>query len=53
MKSVLISIQIDDIKLADLEGVELNIEKALEDFPRKRITLNISNTFGPPIPAEE
>lgn len=53
MKTVLVTIQIDDVKIADLEGLELNLEKVLEDFPRNRLTLNISNTFGPPIPLEE
>jgi hypothetical protein len=53
MKTVLITIQIDDVKMADLEGLELNIENALEDFPRRRVTMNLSETFGPPIPVEQ
>lgn len=53
MKTVLITVQIDDVKLSNLEEIEEGINKALEGFDRKRITLNISETFGPPIPVEQ
>lgn len=53
MRTVLITIQIDDVKLSDLEEIEEGINKALEGFARKRISLNVSETFGPPIPAEQ
>ncbi len=53
MKTALITIQIDDVKLSELEAIEEGLEDALQSFDRKRITLNISETFGPPIPIEQ
>ncbi len=53
MKTALITIQIDDVKLSNLEEIEEGINKALESFDRKRITINVSDTFGPPIPIEQ
>ena len=53
MKTVLLNIQLDDIKMSQVEEIEDAIVKAIEKFPRKRITMNITDTFGPPIPLQE
>ncbi len=53
MKTALVTIQIDDIKVGDLDKIEEAIELALKDFLRKRITYSINKLMGPPIPENE
>ena len=53
MKTLLITIQIDDIKVGDLDKIEEVIEEALKDYERKRLTFNLNKLLGPPIPIGE
>jgi hypothetical protein len=53
VKTLLVTIQVDDIKLGDLDKIEELIEEALQEYQRKRITYNLNKLLGPPIPVEE
>lgn len=53
MKQVFISIQIDDIKLSQVEELEDAIERILEEYPRRRIMINSQKLEGPPLPIVE
>lgn len=53
MKSILINIQIDNVKAVDLVDIEEVIEEALKGYTRKRIQYNLTDLMGPPIPVEE
>ncbi len=53
MKTLLVTIQVDDVKVGDLDRIEELIEEALKEYERKRITYNINKLLGPPIPVGE
>lgn len=53
MKTLLITIQVDDITVGDLDKIEDLIEQALDEYRRKRITYNVNKLLGPPIPVDE
>lgn len=50
MKTILVNVQIDEVSAKDLADVEEKIEKALKDYPRRRINYNLTDTFGSPLP---
>lgn len=52
-KSIMISIQIDEVTAKDLVVVEEVIEEALKPFKRKRVILSLNDLMGPPIPVSE
>ncbi len=53
MKTMLVTIQIDDVKVGDADAIDDLLEEALKDYLRKRITYNVNKLLGPPIPENE
>ena len=53
MKTVFINIQIDDVKLSDIEALEKAIEEAVKEHKRRNVTISISDTFGPGLPEKQ
>lgn len=53
MKQVFISIQIDDIKLSQVEEIEDALEELLDNYPRRRIMINSQPLEGIPLPVAE
>lgn len=51
MKTLLISVQVDNVTAKDLAKIEELVDKALEEYKQKRISYNLTDMFGPPIPA--
>lgn len=49
-KTVFINIQIDEIKLSELEDLEDNLKEVLKDFPNRRVDYNVSDGFGTTLP---
>lgn len=50
-KTLVISIQIDQVDLKEIANIEEKIQKALEDFDNKRVSYNIIEQLLPPPPA--
>lgn len=53
MKTLLVTIQIDDIKPGDVDKIEEALEEVLKEFERKRLSYNVNKLLGPPIPLGE
>jgi hypothetical protein len=53
VKSILVNIQIDNVKAVDLVDIEEVIEEALKKYTRKRVQYSLNDMYGPPIPVEE
>lgn len=52
-KTILINIQIDEVKAADLAEIEELLEQALKEYTRKTINFNLTDTLGPSLPIRE
>ena len=53
MKTILINIQIDNVKAKDLADLEEILDEALKEYRNKRINYNLTDMFGPAIPVQE
>ena len=52
-KTIMVTIQIDNVDAQTLGDIEKKIETALKDYKSKRINYNLQDTFGLPIPPTE
>lgn len=52
-KSIIITIQIDNVTSRDLPEIEEAIEEALQEYLQKRINISLSEQLGPPIPPQQ
>ena len=43
MKTVIITIMVDDVKLADLDSIQEQLDHLFETFENKRITMQIQD----------
>ncbi len=53
MKSLFITVQVDEFPLKDVEELEAELRKVVEKYPRHRFTFGINDAFGPPLPKVE
>jgi ribosomal protein L29 len=53
MKTLFVTIQIDEFKLADLEELEEKLQEVFSEYLRKRIQISVQDSFGPPIPRQD
>jgi hypothetical protein len=53
MKTIMITIQIDDVTAANLSDIEKKVDEALKEYKRKQINYSLHETFGPPLALTE
>lgn len=52
-QTIVINIQIDNVKIEELPVIKENIDEALKEYKNRRVTYSLSDMFGPPLPAVE
>lgn len=53
MKTILVTIQIDEVKAVDLAELEEKLNEVLVEYPRKRVNYSLSDTLGQPLPIQQ